>query len=49
MEERIYSVGELNNYIKNLLDSDPVLGRVCVHGGSCQTIKCIPPATIILP
>lgn len=36
MEERIYSVGELNNYIKNLLDSDPVLGRVCVPGGAVK-------------
>ncbi len=30
--QNIVSVSELNQYIKNILDSDPGLGRVCVRG-----------------
>lgn len=32
MEENIYSVTELNEHIKNLLDSDGALSRLCVRG-----------------
>jgi exodeoxyribonuclease VII large subunit len=32
MEQRAISVTELNNRIKDLLDSDPFLGNVCVRG-----------------
>ena len=32
MSDKIYSVSELNGRIKNLLDSDPVLGEVYVKG-----------------
>lgn len=32
MSDKIYSVSELNGRIKNLLDSDPVLGEVYVRG-----------------
>jgi len=32
MAENILSVGELNKHIKSLLDSDTLLGRVCVRG-----------------
>lgn len=32
MEEKIWSVSQLNNRIKNLLDDDPVLQNVCVQG-----------------
>ncbi len=31
MEENIITVTELNKHIKNLLDADPLLGRVCVR------------------
>lgn len=32
MNAAVYSVSEINNRIKNLLDSDPILGRVYVRG-----------------
>ena len=32
MPEKIFSVSELNRYVKELLDSDPVLSRVYVRG-----------------
>ena len=32
MENKIFDVTELNNRIKGLLDSDPVLGGVFVRG-----------------
>ena len=32
MNEEVLSVSELNNRIKSLLDSDPMLGGVCVRG-----------------
>lgn len=32
MEQQTLTVTELNNYIKGLLDLDPVLGNVCVRG-----------------
>ena len=32
MEQNVFSVSELNKHIKGLLDSDPLLGRVCVRG-----------------
>ena len=32
MEEKIWSVSQLNNRIKGLLDDDPVLQNVCVQG-----------------
>ena len=32
MEQKILSVSELNNYIKNCIDADPLLANVCVCG-----------------
>lgn len=32
MNEKIYGVGELNNLIKNIMDSSPVLSRIYVRG-----------------
>jgi len=32
MDERVLSVSELNNYIKNVVDADPVLAEVYVRG-----------------
>lgn len=32
MDQPVLSVSELNQHIKNILDSDPMLGRVCVRG-----------------
>ena len=32
MEQRVFSVSEVNNYIKNTLDSDPLLGEIFIRG-----------------
>ena len=32
MEQRVFSVSEINNYIKNTLDSDPLLGQIYIRG-----------------
>ena len=32
MEQQTLTVTELNNYIKSLLDQDPMLGNVSVRG-----------------
>ena len=32
MEKQTFTVTELNNRIKNLLDCDPLLADVCVRG-----------------
>ena len=32
MEQHIYSVSDLNNLVKDLLDSEPALSRVYVRG-----------------
>ena len=32
MEQRVFSVSEVNNYIKNTLDSDPLLGETFIRG-----------------
>ena len=32
MEQRVFSVSEVNGYIKNILDSDPLLGEIYIRG-----------------
>ena len=32
MNQTIYSVGQINQYIKAMMDQDPILGELCMRG-----------------
>lgn len=46
--QNVYTVGQVNSYIKNIFDQDYMLRRIYVSGevSNCNTIR---PATSIFP
>lgn len=48
MERHIFSVTEVNELVKLLLDNEPMLSGICVRG-EIPTIKCTPRGTTIFP
>ena len=48
MERHIFSVTEVNELVRLLLDNEPMLSGICVRVRS-PTIKCTPRGTTIFP
>ena len=48
MLRRVYSVGEVTGYLRDLLEGDALLGNIWVRGRS-PTASIIPPAIFTLP
>ena len=47
MEQHVFSVTEVNQYIKSIIDGVPQLGDLLIR--SCPTTRSIPPDTTTLP
>ena len=45
----VYSVGQINSYIKNMFRQDFVLSRISVKGERYPTVNIIPQGMYILP
>lgn len=46
--QNVYTVGQVNSYIKNIFDQDYMLRRIYVSG-EVSTVNTIRPATSIFP